>query len=990
MAEENTVLLTEKAYGEIKNLKSINTRKVGSFLFKNIPDAVTVYAITDHGLAFPSLKTTYHLRVDQGHTTDQKNLLSPDEEFLIRVNEVIGDNLSNTQLSVEFLAHEIGLSRPQLYRNIRALTQQSPNDLIRETRLQTAAKLLKMNTGNVSEIAYQTGFNNLSYFSKSFQDRFGHTPSEYAKNNKSHFGIPAPLNQFIGRRKEMEEIMEIIRQVRLLTLTGPGGSGKSRLALEIMREFGRDFRDGVHFVQLAPVSSAREVLPKVAQVLKIQQDLLKETLPSIIQFIDEKDTLLLLDNFEHVMEAAGDLSTLLAACPNLKIMVTSRNVLNVTGEHEYQVPQLPVPLQDKIYSITELITVPAVELFINRAQSVKPGYQLDDSSKMAVSEICRQLDGLPLAIELAAARIKIFSPQALMRRLANNLDILTSNSSDRPDRHRTLKNAIDWSYSLLSPVEQTLFRRLSVFRGGCTLEAAEAVCFPDYSANSDILEIVTGLIDKSLLQSEDQPDGEPRFYLLETIKLYGQEKLQKSLELEAIMDNYVTYFSQLIHDAEKHLTGSDQGIWLDYLERELDNVRTVLTWLENRGDAQLGLKLAVSSWRYWTIRSMMREGAEWLKRMLDIPAENKESIIRCKALNAYGIMLGMTQGIVDALATFQESLAVARKIDYREGIGQVLNHLAWVHQFRAEYDICITYSREALQIHETINNKRGLAATYNNMAFVALERGNLEDALKYFSKGAFLMQSIGDQRGYAYNLIYAAWVHMYLGEYEAADQKTTESIQILTELSDKQLIAFAFSIKAYNLFYMQKLNEAASYIATAKPLWELSGNLQGRITCEIVESMVHYENADFILFESALAHLLKRSVTDLVWRQPIYLIGYLQSKWLLFNGMVEEAYDKTLDNLKAIINHQMDLIVVDYLELLAQLLLNKENVQEAIRIFALSAKLRELHRINIPPVWASSYNKLYEELRGALDPDQFQQLWEEGRVLECDQILLLV
>ena len=248
---------------------------------------------------------------------------------------------------------------------------------------------------------------------------------------------------------------------------------------------------------------------------------------------------------------------------------------------------------------------------------------------------------------------------------------------------------------------------------------------------------------------------------------------------------------------------------------------------------------------------MMREGAEWLKRMLDIPAENKESIIRCKALNAYGIMLGMTQGIVDALATFQESLAVARKIDYREGIGQVLNHLAWVHQFRAEYDICITYSREALQIHETINNKRGLAATYNNMAFVALERGNLEDALKYFSKGAFLMQSIGDQRGYAYNLIYAAWVHMYLGEYEAADQKTTESIQILTELSDKQLIAFAFSIKAYNLFYMQKLNEAASYIATAKPLWELSGNLQGRITCEIVESMVHYENADFILFESA-------------------------------------------------------------------------------------------------------------------------------------------
>ena len=301
------------------------------------------------------------------------------------------------------------------------------------------------------------------------------------------------------------------------------------------------------------------------------------------------------------MEAAGDLSTLLAACPNLKIMVTSRNVLNVTGEHEYQVPQLPVPLQDKIYSITELITVPAVELFINRAQSVKPGFQLDDSSKMAVSEICRQLDGLPLAIELAAARIKIFSPQALMRRLANNLDILTSNSSDRPDRHRTLKNAIDWSYSLLSPVEQTLFRRLSVFRGGCTLEAAEAVCFPDYSANSDILEIVTGLIDKSLLQSEDQPDGEPRFYLLETIKLYGQEKLQKSLELEAIMDNYVTYFSQLIHDAEKHLTGSDQGIWLDYLERELDNVRTVLTWLENRGDAQLGLKLAVSSWRYWTI-----------------------------------------------------------------------------------------------------------------------------------------------------------------------------------------------------------------------------------------------------------------------------------------------------------------------------------------------------------------------------------------------------
>lgn len=978
---------------EVISEQNIPTILIGTFQFKNDEFPRNIYAVNIPGLKVPQpeslmgkteKKPAAHSKAETAQA-DLK-LLSKEDRFLRLVKKIIQDNLINPQFSVEVLSKEAGYSRPQLYRKVKTLTKRSPTDLIREIRLEKAAQLLRNNTGNVSEIAYETGFNNLSYFSKAFQEHFGISPSVFSRSKTKRAGAPAFLTQFIGREQEITEILRILKESRLLTLTGTGGTGKTRLAMELMSRIA--YSPKTFFIQLAPLGDPQQVLPKIAQILKIPQDPTRDTVELVRDYINHQKFLLILDNFEHVVSAAPRIRELLLSCPHLKIIVTSRVNLKIQGEQEFVVPQLSIPKKENLYDLDELADIQSVKLFINRVKNVKPNFELNDNNQQSIIDICSSLDGLPLALELAATRIKLFSPEALLRRLSKNLDILKSNSPGQPDRHRTLRNTIDWSYSLLAPEEQTLFRRLCVFNGSFTIEAAEAVCFQDYIRNFDIIDILTGLADKSLLLREDQADGDPRFHILETIKAYGLEKLDRSLEQASVMQHYANYFQKKFARANQHLTGAGMDEWLALIDLELDNIRAVLMWLEEKKDAENGLQFAVSIWRFWTIRTMMREGANWLKRMLNIPSRQQASLVRCKALNAYGVLFVLTNQF-ESNTMFQKSLAIARELQYEEGIAQALSYLAWYYQFQCDFDLCDQYSAEAMAIYQKLNNQRGIATTYNNLGFVARQRGQLKDALHYFETAARIMQGIGERRGYAYNLSGKGWILSLMGAYNESNQVTREALEILNEMDDKQLIAFGQSIHAFNLCYSGRLDESLDLAKCSRPLWQKSGNNYGVIMCDIIMGTILLINKQY----RALDELLSNAKGDSpVGNEKFFECwkDQLRARLMIKNEEFDKAQSQIENNLLVIIEKDAGLLLPDELELMAEVSARQALNKQAVLLCSFAQQLRETHRIKRPPIWQEDHERLLHLIKMPLVGKEFQSLWAEGRHAGPEDVLALI
>lgn len=986
IAQKNSILLSGRAFSDIKKIKSITTIKLGRFDFKNIAEPVTVFAIVEQGLSVPDLSGNPR-RIDDDISDEE--ILSHDDQLVHQIMEVIENNLTNPQLSVSYLSQEVGISQPQLYRKIQAGTRHSPSDLIREVRLKKAALLLKGNVSNVSEVAYQTGFNNLSYFSKCFLEKYGSTPSDYRKTVTRKFGLPIAIDKFIGRDQEVEDIIRIMQGTRLLTLTGTGGTGKTRLAIEILTKQSKSFQDGVYFVQLAPVNRAEAVIPKIAQILKIQQNLTKNTLISIVEFFGDREVLLVLDNFEHVLEAASEVNQLILSCPSLKILVTSRVILNLASEAEYPVPQLPFPENGGDYELVELMKFPAVALLVTRAQTVKPDFELTRENRQAICTICAQLDGLPLALELAAARFKLFSPEALLRRLDNKLDILSSTSTDRPDRHKTLRSAIDWSYSLLSPEEQTLFRRLSVFSGGCTLEAAEEVCFKSYSANLDIIDQISGLVDKSLLQREDHKDGEPRFFMLETVKAFGQDRLDKSLEKEDLMQRYVDHTVALVEKAHKHLTGADQVHWLNRLEPELDNIRAVLFWAEESKNAEIGLKVVASFWRYWNNRSMMHEGASWIQRMLDIRTYNKDSIMRCRALNAYGTFKVNTGQLSEAHSIFDESLSIARETKYKRGMGDALTNLAWICRFIPDIELCREYSKKALEIHTELDDHRGMARVYNNLSAVEHLGGNISKTLQLVGKALHFRNIIGDKRSFAFESTLAAWYETYEGNFDKASLKIDTAIEILTDLYDNNIMAWALNIKAFTLYGANDIEQARELLTKAQLLWENEGNPYGVAQCHLFYIHIKLAASEIKNANDLMDKVLNDSDIKL-YGINTYLSRHIHSLLKLAQDKPEEVFDDVKWNLKDIVFKKVYLFISDELELMAHLLIFKNSFENALLLFSLSTNLRVLNQMPVMPVRQGFYDNTLSQLKSHFDSSTFDTIWEKGRNLTPEECLTLL
>jgi predicted ATPase/transcriptional regulator with XRE-family HTH domain len=461
-------------------------------------------------------------------------------------------------------------------------------------------------------------------------------PVTFNRRRTNLLAQPTPL---IGRASEVAKVCSMLRtpDVRLVTLSGPGGVGKTRLALQAVLELLDDFADGISVVNLAPITDADLVVSVIAQTLELREAAGRPLLNQLQDYLHDKHMLLLLDNFEQVIIAAAAVADLLATCSHLTILVTSREILHLRGEKELPVPPLALPELKRLPPLAALAQYAAVELFIARARDVQHDFALTDESAPAVAEICYRLDGLPLAIELAAARIKLLAPQALLGQLGGPFKLLTGGARDLPSRQQTLRRTIDWSYNLLDVGEQMLFRRLGVFVGGCSLEAVAAVSSASQGIPGDIwtdtLDGLTALVDKSLLRQEAGTDGAPRFMMLETIREYALERLVASGEEAALRQQHALYYLTLAERAEPLLHGAEQLAWLNRLEADYDNLRAVLAWSQVAVDgAAVGLRIVAALWPFWQFGGYLSEGREQVTRMLAHPEAAAPTVARARAV----------------------------------------------------------------------------------------------------------------------------------------------------------------------------------------------------------------------------------------------------------------------------------------------------------------------------------------------------------------------
>jgi predicted ATPase/class 3 adenylate cyclase len=602
--------------------------------------------------------------------------------------------------------------------------------------------------------------------------------------------LPTQATPFLGRQREVTEVVALLRSsdARLVTLTGPGGTGKTRLALQVAAELLDAFPDGVFFVPLAALRDPALVPSAIASALGLREEGGRTPAETVGDELTGKRALLVLDNFEQVIAAAPYVGELLMAAPTLSVLATSRLPLRLRAEREYPVPPLALPPAIGV-PLEHLLQYEAVRLFLERAQAVRGGFALTPETAPAVAEITRRLDGLPLAIELAAARVRLLPPAALLARLEKRLPLLTGGPRDAPARQQTLRDAIAWSYDLLTADEQTLFRRLSIFAGGFSLEAAEAVANPE--GGLDVLDGLERLSEHSLLRQEEGPDGEPRFTMLETIREYGLEQLAQHGETEATRQTHAGFFLALAEEAEPKLTNPEQLVWLERLEAERDNVLAALDWALV-SDAQIALRLAGGLAWFWYFRGYLREGRTWLDRIL--AASGDPGPLHVGAFAAAGRLARHLGDYGGAIALLERSLELARTFKDRRGEALALHELgalAGLAEGDAAREAALTEA--SLAVWRELDDSWGTARTLNNLGYEAYLQGDLDRAVSLLDEGVTLAREAGDRSVLAYIVDSRGVVAEAQGELERATDLYQEALALSQQVGNPLVEAFALS-----------------------------------------------------------------------------------------------------------------------------------------------------------------------------------------------------
>jgi predicted ATPase/predicted Ser/Thr protein kinase len=651
------------------------------------------------------------------------------------------------------------------------------------------------------------------------------TASAYVAPPVTPQNLPRPLTSFVGREKEVADCVRLLRDNRLLTLIGAGGCGKTRLALRLAERLLQSRPGGAWFVDLSPLADPERIPHAVAAAIGVREVPGRTSEQSLCDALASRRALLVLDNCEHVLGAcAGLAAALLASCPELALLATSREGLGVAGEQVYAVPTLSVPPADVEPGAAQVAPFEAVALFVERAALVQPGFALTDARAPAVAEICRRLDGIPLAIELAAARSRVLGVEEIRARLDDRFRLLTGGSRTALPRHQTLRATLQWSYDHLEPGERRLFRSLAVFAGGWALEAAAEVCGAGADAFFEVLDLMARLVDKSLVVVEHPSAGPARYRLLETMRQYALEKLDEEGEGAALRARHLEHFLAVAEAAEPRLWGKDQAAWLARLEVEHENMNAALAWCERAEDgAEKAVRLAGSLWRFWTIHGHYRLGRLALAAALRHADAGAQSPARARALYGAGY-LALWQGEgAAARPLFEDSRRISRAQGDRQGEARALSGLGLAAKDRGDARAARTFYEESLALYRAVDDKRGIAAVLNNLGAIAWAEADFAAAGPLYEEACRFAREAGDADLMVVTLTGVGWVSLTLGDLEVARARLAECVRLVRELGAKLRGAYALEAAAALAKTRGEAGRAARLYGAAEALRESLG-----------------------------------------------------------------------------------------------------------------------------------------------------------------------
>jgi non-specific serine/threonine protein kinase len=743
----------------------------------------------------------------------------------------------------------------------------------------------------------------------------------------------------------MAEVKQFLATTRLLTLTGSGGCGKTRLALQLAADVLEEYPEGVWLVELAALADPALVPQTVASALGVREEPGRPLTATLTEYLRGKQVLLVLDNCEHLLSACVQLAdALLRGCPSLRMLASSREGLGIRGEQTYRVPSLTMPDARHLPPLETVHEFEAVQLFADRARLSQATFLITLANAPAVAQICERLDGIPLAIELAAARVRALPVEQIHERLDDMFRLLTGGSRTALPRQQTLRALIDWSFDLLSEGEQTLLRRLSVFAGGWTLGAAEAVCMGENVEAWEVLDLLTSLVDKSLVPYDEQ-GGEGRYRLLETVRQYARDRLLDSGEAAAVWARHCDWCLTLAEQAEEGLHTTSQKAWLDRLEREHDNLRAALGWCSSDGP-EAGLRLGGALREFWWVRGYHMEGREHLAALLALPGAEAHTAARAKALHGAGRLAYSHADFETARAFFEESLAIQRGLGNKRGIAESLNLLGWAAHAQGDYGAARPPQEESLAISRELGHKHGIAWSLIHLGQGALEQGEYGAARTLLEEGLAISRELGHKEGVAGSLEPLGCVAHAQGEYEAARVLFEQSLAVSRELGGKDLIA-----------------------------WSLNG------LGWVAHAEGEYRTAQ-ALFEQSLAIFRELgSRGDIAWSlTSLGHVARLQGEYGKARALFEEslAIERELGEKR---------VIVGDLEGLAAVAVAQGEPERAARSFGAAEGLREAMGAPLPPADRAENDRSVAAVRTALGEEGFAASWAEGRALPLEQAI---